>query len=190
MANDVNIKKEEEYHVTLEFIAGSKQGFDAIFEVFYIHLYYFAVSIIKDHDDAKDMVLSALEACFSIHNRFTKFDSIKGYLFITVRNKCLKYLDYNKKFDRDLSIYDQVVPIEEYIDAKIVRSEFLMMVYRAIEKLPTQIKQVFKLSYIEGKETPEIAKILNTNAQTVSTARYKGIRLLRGYLNVTPKHTR
>lgn len=190
MAHTVNIKKEDEHYVTLEFIKGTKQGYDLMYNTFYIHLYYFAVSIIKDHDDAKDIVLAALEACFAKHSMFTKFYSINGYLFITVKNKCLKYLDYHKRFKTDSSIYEYAVPTEERIDAQIVRSEFLMSIYTAVETLPARMQQIFKMFYIEEKTVAEIAKALRTNPACVSTAKNKIIHQLRNNLNITPKHKR
>jgi RNA polymerase sigma-70 factor (ECF subfamily) len=180
----LSIKKEDEYFAAIEFIKGTNTGYNLIYNAFYKHLYFFAVSIIKDYEDANDIAISALEACFLKHSMFSKFENIKAYLFISVRNKCIKYLRYHKRFNRLLSVYDQPIPTEEYVDARIVRAEFLRQIWEQIEKLPNQIKQVFKLSYIEGLTVKEIAKQLNTTQASVSTAKNKGTIMLRKYLKI------
>lgn len=176
--------KQQQDFIMDNFKTGSKLGFDLMYQAFFIHLYYFAVSVIKDHDDAKDIVVTAIMHAFSKYKDFISFNKVQAYLYITVKHKCLKYLDYNKKLKKELSIFDPSALTEESVDAKIVRSEFLQLVYMEIESLPPIRKQVFKLFYIDGLTITQIAKKMNMTQVAASNNKLKALNQLKQLLSI------
>ena len=61
----------------------------------------------------------------------------------------------------------------------LVRSEFLMEVYREIESLPPVRKKVFKLFYIDGLDSQEIARLLRMTPAAVYNNKLKALKQLR-----------
>lgn len=176
--------RHEEEYIMFNFRAGTKCGFELMYHTFYLHLLHFAVSIIKDEECAKDIVICVLQRVFEKHKDFEAFTNAKAYLFISVKNKCLRYIEHKKKFNQEQYAYDEPIPTEDLIDAKMVRSEFLQKIYIEIEALPPVRKEVFKLFYLEDLSIAEIAKKLNMTRDAASNNKLKAIKQLKRVLSL------
>jgi RNA polymerase sigma-70 factor (ECF subfamily) len=110
-------------------------------------------------------------------------NNIKAFLFITVKNKCLKYLDALKRKQNTqqelITLFDGK---DDYVLAQMVRSEFLMQVYREIESLPPVRKTVFKMLFLDGLDSQEIARQLNMTPAAVYNNKLKALKQLRNIL--------
>src|SRR5687767_1028549 len=71
---------------------------------------------------------------------------------------------------------------DDYILAQMVRSEFLMEVYREIENLPPIRRTVFKMLFVDGLDSQEIARQLNMTPATVYNNKLKALKQLRNIL--------
>ena len=71
---------------------------------------------------------------------------------------------------------------DDYVLAQMVRSEFLMEVYREIESLPPIRKTVFKMLFIDGLDSQEIARQLNMTPAAVYNNKLKALKQLRNIL--------
>jgi RNA polymerase sigma factor (sigma-70 family) len=165
------------------FIDGNKSALKTIYDRFFTHLYYFAYRITQNDAEAEDIAVVTLEILLRRHENFVTINNIKAFLFITVKNKCLKYLDATKRHrasERELSIL--IDAKEDYVLAQMVRSEFLMEVYREIESLPPVRKTVFKMLFIDGLDSQEIARQLNMTPAAVYNNKLKALKQLRNIL--------
>jgi RNA polymerase sigma factor (sigma-70 family) len=162
------------------FNAGDKKTLQTIYDMYFNHLFYFAYRITQNRAEAEDIAVVTLEVLLRRHTDFATMPNIKAFLFITVRNKCLKYIDATKRHrtsEKELSIlFDEK---DDYVLAQMVRSEFLMEVYREIESLPPVRKKVFKLFYIDGLDSQEIARLLRMTPAAVYNNKLKALKQLR-----------
>ena len=165
------------------FINGDSAALKTIYDRFFMHLYYFAYRITQNNTEAEDIAVVTLEILLRRHENFVTINNIKAFLFITVKNKCLKYLDATKRHrasEQEISIL--IDPKEDYVLAQMVRSEFLMEVYREIESLPPVRKTVFKMLFIDGLDSQEIARQLKMTPAAVYNNKLKALKQLRNIL--------
>lgn len=165
------------------FNEGDKKALQTIYDMYFTHLFYFAYRITQNRAESEDIAVVTLEVLLRRHTDFLTMPNIKAFVFITVRNKCLKYLDATKRHrasEQELGILSDEK--DDYVLAQMVRSEFLMEVYREIEGLPPVRKKVFKLFYIDGLDSQEIARLLRMTPAAVYNNKLKALKQLRNAL--------
>ncbi|THU39508.1 sigma-70 family RNA polymerase sigma factor [Niastella caeni] len=165
------------------FNEGDTTALKKIYDMYFTHLYYFAYRITQHAAEAEDIAVVTLEILLRRNTDFVTMNNIKAFLFITVRNKCLKYLDAVKRHrqsEQELSTLSDEK--DDYVLAQMVRSEFLMEVYREIECLPPVRKNVFKLFYIDGLDSQAIARKLKMTPAAVYNNKLKALKQLRNVL--------
>ncbi|WP_025143568.1 RNA polymerase sigma factor [Pedobacter jeongneungensis] len=109
--------------------------------------------------------------------------SFKGWIFTIAQNSVYGYyrrLALDVKMQRHLletfaEFYDQT---EDYIFNK----ERVELLNQAIEKLPAQRKEIFKLCRIEGKTYQEAAEILSLSPSTVSNQLVSATKYIKRYV--------
>jgi len=151
--------------------------------MYFTHLFYFAYRLTQNRAEAEDIAVVTLEVLLRRHTDFVTMPNIKAFVFITVRNKCLKYINAAKRHrasEQELGILSDEK--DDYVLAQMVRSEFLMEVYREIEALPPVRKKVFKLFYIDGLDSQEIARLLRMTPAAVYNNKLKALKQLRNIL--------
>ncbi len=65
------------------------------------------------------------------------------------------------------------------IETEVLRAEVLQEIYAEVESLPGRCGQIFKLLFIEGLPTDQIAERFGINVQTVRTQKARAICLIR-----------
>jgi RNA polymerase sigma-70 factor (ECF subfamily) len=165
------------------FNEGESAALSTIYDMYFTHLYYFAWRITQNEAEAEDIAVVTLEILLRRSKDFVTMNNIKAFLFITVKNKCLKYLDALKRKQNTqqelITLFDGK---DDYVLAQMVRSEFLMQVYREIESLPPVRKTVFKMLFIDGLDSQEIARQLNMTPAAVYNNKLKALKQLRNIL--------
>ena len=147
----------------------------------------FYASRYVDGDTAEDLVHDIFIKIWRKKEAYSAEEGLKTYLFRSVQNACLDYLKHKSV---EMTYADEVarrLKIEEIhyyqqSDAAELEKERLDSVYREIAKLPDRCREVFKLAYLEGKKSAEIAGILNISQRTVEAQLYKGLKIIRDVL--------
>lgn len=168
-----------------EFIArlngGDEKALSELFDEYYQSLCYFAMRIVKEKEEAEDIVIGVFSKFWNRKKDFESIIKLKGFLFITTRNACLDYL---RKVDREDSHHKDMLYIlskeeEETYEAEKTRAEVLRKVYAEIEKLPTQCKKVLELSIFEGLRSKEIAEQLDITVSNVTSQKSRAVQLIK-----------
>ncbi len=68
---------------------------------------------------------------------------------------------------------------QDYTEKRLIDSEIIQLVYAEIENLPSQVKEVVRLSLIEGKTIGEIANQMNIAYKTVQNHKTKGFNTIK-----------
>jgi RNA polymerase sigma-70 factor, ECF subfamily len=159
---------------------GDIKAFNQLFEEFYAPLFYYARHLIRNEEEAKDIVLTCLYKCWERREQFVTFQHLKSFLYLAVRNAGLNYL---KKEQRTATRMEEFVMSEELIEQEddylAMEAEVLKRVYKAIELLPDKCRRIFELSYLEGKSVAEIAALMQISPTNVSVQRHRALALLR-----------
>lgn len=148
------------------------------YERHYYPLLYFAVKLIHDVPAAEDIVNVVLN---KVGLGEIGTDHLKETLYRSVKNGCLDHIKHLRRCPEGKM--PELTTGEDPINA-MIRAELLEEVYRAIDRLPGQRKEVLLLFYREGLTVEEVGVRLGYNKDTVWSLRSKAIKQLKSLLNI------
>lgn len=157
---------------------GEKAAFREIFEEYHTRLCYFASKLVPHGVAAEDVVQDTFIKFWERRSEFQSVDSIKAFLYISVKNHCLNLFKHDKVVKKFSNLPHQEVD-EEIILNRMIEAEVFEKVYRALESLPEGCRNVMHLSYFEGMKNQEVADYLHVSINTVKTQKKRGLSLLR-----------
>jgi RNA polymerase sigma-70 factor (family 1) len=153
---------------------------EAMHKAYYDRLLYYAWTIIHDKETSRDLVQEAFISYWNqrVHVALHPVQ-IRNFLYVNVKNSCLKHLRHDKVVDKYMHLQD-VDPVEEALALnKMIQAEVLGEIYAAIESLPENCRRISKMGYIEGLKNQEIADKLDISVNTVKTQKKRALQLLR-----------
>jgi RNA polymerase sigma-70 factor (ECF subfamily) len=112
--------------------------------------------------------------------------SFRAYLYASVRNRALNYLqwEFKKEVDIDtLSENNQNQIFEETPQTMLQFDELFQKIENSITALPPQCQRVFLMSRFENKKNREIADELEIALKTVEAHIMKALAQMRNSLN-------
>jgi RNA polymerase sigma factor (sigma-70 family) len=166
-----------------QFNKGDRQALTRVYDMWFSNLCYFAYRVTGNMAEAEDITVTTMEALLSRHAHFETMANVKAFIYITARNKCLKYLQSaQKQKTSHKELHEIQDETEEYVLVQMIRAEMMKKIYNEIENLPANRKDVFKLFYIEGLEVGEIAEKLKMTPGAVSTAKSRALDQLRNII--------
>lgn len=153
--------------------------FKTLFFDYFNKLHHYALTIVKNEDEAKDIVQSAFLKLWQKRDEVDINAAGKSYLYTTVHRLSLN------------SLRDRKVQVEYPADLIAVGStsnpseiqELRVKLNLAIEQLPLRCKEVFYKSRFEGKKYAQIADEMNISVKTVEAQMGKALKLLRENLS-------
>ncbi len=156
--------------------------FDRLFEENYTRLYYYALNIINNDEEAKDIVSNVFEYVLLNYHLIDTTTSIRPLLYKLVKSKCIDLLRRQGVKEK----YDAYILSEFNISEEYVYEEHDLMItniLNTIESFPPQTRTVFRLCFLDGKKYKEIAEELDISTNTVKAHIMKALQLLRGKYN-------
>lgn len=166
-----------------EYIEGLKRGdkkiFKKIFYTFYAPLSSFAARYVGD-DLAEELVQDFMVSLWSKRESLLISTSLKSYLFTAIRNRALNMLRQGEREKLHSEILtNEHSSIEDNPFDKFVYRELNEKVNAAIEELPDNYKEVFKLSRLTSMSNKEIADDLGISIKTVEYRITQSLKILR-----------
>jgi RNA polymerase sigma-70 factor (ECF subfamily) len=152
--------------------------FEANFHEYYEALHRYAFSLIRDSEEAKDIVQQVFIKFWEKTEDLEVHASVKSYLYRSVYHQCL-----NKVRDQKVRLRHAAGVLKENTEAvfldETVAKETQARILQAIESLPAQCGIIFKKSRFEEKKYGEIAAELNLSVKTVEAQMSKALKLMR-----------
>ncbi|MBD1429796.1 RNA polymerase sigma factor [Sphingobacterium litopenaei] len=160
---------------------GKESALSYFMDLYSHNLHFFAYKLVRDKDSIPEIISDSFVKLWKHRADFYTIEELKSFLYIVVRNSCL---DHGKAV-RERYVHQQIE--EENILAnpdadiltKIIHIELITLLGEALEKLPKQQADIFRLTVLEGKTTTEACQELQTTANTVYFARSKAVNTLR-----------
>jgi len=158
----------------------------AIFNEYYPRLVGFAVSIINDEEEAKDIV----QDCF-IHllkRKKTQEDSsIQQLMFQTVRNMCINHLKHTLVKNKHAATVVNQRKGEVLYYADFCNDTLQKMVYEELEEevntvlksIPSRSREAFVMSKMQGLRRQEIAERMGITTKMVDKHLKKAMDILK-----------
>lgn len=154
------------------------EAFRKLFRELYRSLAYFAVTYVDRKDTAEDIVQEVLVHVWESPQVYPSYNSLKTFLYTSVRNACLDYCRHKKVENRYLEYAEIWNSQEEDLEWKIMQEELYRLLLKLVEELPDRCKEIFKL-HMEGVKNEEIADLLKLSVETVKTQKKKAMAYLR-----------
>ncbi len=160
--------------------AGDELAFELFFRFYYAGLVVFAGQIVFDSADAEEIVQDFFVQLWEERSKLKRSDSLKSYLFTSIKNRSLNYLKSKGIKQRIHDHIKRQVEVDFLYDPDIfVTLELQSEIEKAIHKLPDRCREIFLKSRIDGTSNAEIAIELDISKRTVETQVSKALRILR-----------
>lgn len=160
----------------------NKKVFKNFFDRHYGELVHYANKYLFDQDSSEDIVQEVFIYIWENAEKLKIETSLRGYLFVMVRNRCFNFLKSVKITDRYDYLEFNINLITDYVfnsneeeDKKNVYNQIL----KIVDTLPDRMQQIVKLKYLHNYKYSEIAVELGVSINTVKT------QLKRAKLKIT-----
>ena len=166
--------------IVIETKKGNLKAFDQIYNFYSQRLYGFAFSLLKNHEDAKEIVQETFIKLWNKREQINPGQSFKTFLFTISYNTSIDLLRKRLKEDRFKDHLKMHLKIhEQSADSLITYKELNGILQKAIDKLPSQQKKVFLMSREEGLSYKEISKKLDISLKTIESHIYLALKTIR-----------
>ena len=168
-------------------IKGNKKSFEILFGTYYKRLCSYAASFVSQNDLAEDIVTDVFLRMWEKRETINVHHSISSYLFQSVKNSCINFLqrEKNRKYtvsENEVALLELKMkyPISDnYPLTDLLGQELEEKIKNEIEKLPKQCRDIFYLSRFEELSHKEIAEKLKISENTVKVQIYRALTKMR-----------
>jgi RNA polymerase sigma-70 factor, ECF subfamily len=158
-----------------------KDHFKRFYEEHFVPLMRYGTSIVKDQEEASDIVQQAFVSLWQKRSEIHIHSSPKSYLYKMIYHSSLQFLEKRKNRSKR---EQQVASLhtEALIIDLIVEKELEIKIQQAIRQLPEHCRRIFEMSRNANLKYREIAAELNLSEKTVENQMGKALKLLRAGL--------
>lgn len=157
---------------------GDTRIFQKLYENFFVALCVFARNFSLEREEAEDVVQEVFCHLYDERTLFTGLTSLKSYLYVSVRNRCLNYIRDEKRRHCRETLFLDIQKQEEYLFDVSLETEIYRQLKILLDELPPQCRNVF-LRTLDGDTSEKIATDLALSVETVKTQRKKAKKILR-----------
>lgn len=159
---------------------GSVAAYTEIFERFQPLLYVYARKIVKDRDEASDIVQEVFLYLWDKRGEVVFEGPVLPYLYSAVRYKFFNLLDKNKvRKDYAISLQRFMLAGTTQTDDLLREREMMRIIEEQINLLPPKLKIAYELSRKANMPTDQIAELLGVSEKTVQNQVSLAIRQLK-----------
>jgi RNA polymerase sigma-70 factor, ECF subfamily len=159
---------------------GDAGQFESLFRSSYVSLVRYARTLIKDHDASEEIVQDLFFRLWQDKEKLNIESSLNGYLFRSVHNRCLHYIEHSRVVERhaEQMLYNQSEYQESPSDI-LNYKELQEKIAQILERLPERCGKIFTMSRFEGLKYTEIAEKLSVSVKTVEANMGRALKEFR-----------
>lgn len=183
------MKKKDAYRESSdsELVAAVKEGdelaFDALFLRWHPQVRKFLTLLLQDPVLAEDLAQAVFIKVWIYRDRLDPAKSLKNYLFVLSKNGALDVFKSKRFLTTDI----KDAPIEkaggDRAEYRMEYGEAYSRIVRAVEEMPDQRKQIFKMSRFQSMPNERIASELGLSVRTVEKHIQLALKDIRKYLS-------
>jgi RNA polymerase sigma-70 factor, ECF subfamily len=154
--------------------------FESLFRSFYISLVRYARTLIKDQDTAEEIVQDLFFRIWKDREKIKIESSLNGYLFRSVHNKCLHYIEHSRIVAQHAEEMSHFEPDNTENPSDILSyKELQAKIALILERLPERCGKIFCMSRFEGLKYSEIAEKLSLSIKTIESNMGRALKEFR-----------
>src|SRR5450759_2005047 len=147
---------------------GDVLSFDNIFKKYNKKVYYFAISYLKNKEEAEDVVQDVFMNLWKYRDQINEYHVFSKYLFkITFNATCKKFRKQATDKKQLEEVMKNIIIEDNSTNLDIEYNNLLETANLVIEKLPSRQRKIFLLSIKEQLTNEQIAQQLNISKKTV-----------------------
>lgn len=171
---------------------GSIGALKTLFLRHHIHLYNYAMKLSGDRFMAEDCVHDLFYRIWERRDHLSDVQSVKGYLWISLRRALLKTMNSNSSEVLTDDILQHINPDieqqgdsgiyfspEEFIIRSEEKSEHSVALARALNHLPSRQREAIYLKFFNGMGYDEMEQVMSVSYQTARNYVYDGVQSLK-----------
>jgi len=162
---------------------GDSSAFENIFSAYYKDLVVFALRYTNDLNSAEEIVQDTFVKIWEEHGSIKITVSLRSYLMKVVKNDFLDRLRHKKIVQNHNVFVQENSPLfENETENYLLQSELQEQIDEALQKLPDEIAETFRMNRFKGMKYREIAEMYGISERTVEARIGKALHMLRLYL--------
>lgn len=164
-----------------QFNAGKAKAFEVVYDRYFARLYLVAFRLVRNREDAKDIVVMALNAAFEKYATYPDLPALSRFLFLRTRSRSIDYLRSKKTGMQITAEFTEVIEESEIANDEL-DTELVARLLESVQKLPARSREVIVLYYMHGLKYKEIAEKLQVSPRTVENQLRFALGRLREFL--------
>lgn len=172
----------EEKELLLELKQGNEKAFETIYKKYSKGLFGSLIKLVKSEFEAQEILQDVFLKIWDNREKIDVEKSFRSFLFKIGENKAY---DFFRKVASDKKKKAEIIAIasSEYplVEEQISSDKNETILAKAIESLPPQRQQVFRLCKLEKKSYKEVSQLLGISESTVSDHIVKATKAVRDY---------
>ena len=167
----------------VECLRGSQSAFEAMFDRYERKVFFIALQMVGNREDALDVSQMAFASAFSNLRGFDTRRPLAPWLFRIVRNRSVDLLRKKKgRVSHDTEQTEQLPSPVDDPSALVQRDEIKQKIWSAMERLAVHEREVLVLREFHDMSYKEIASVLDVPMGTVMSRLSAARKKLRGLL--------
>ncbi len=170
---------------------GDTVALECVIEKYQSKIYNIAFNIVKNHNDAQEIVQDVF---FTIYRKIGTFKGNSSfytwiyritvnYAFMKIRSRRKEQhipIDEMQKPDGEETFFSTIIPDNrKFADEIVVEREFLDRVLTSMDELPDKYRKVFKLRDIQHYTNEEVSRMLNLSVAAVKSRIHRARLFMR-----------
>jgi RNA polymerase sigma-70 factor (ECF subfamily) len=177
----------EEAELWQDLIAGNRDALDTLFRSYYAPLLNYGMRLVTNRDLVKDAIQKLFLKLWDQRRSLSRPESIKSYLFVSIRRILLARLKRQRARDKRNRAYSQDMPCTSFnIEDDIIAGETQIRqkkeLAQAICQLSPRQKEALYLRFYDGLRNKEIAEVMAITHQSVRNHISEAIKAIQRYL--------
>lgn len=173
-----------DYKLLMQLRDGNEKAFSIVFDTYHRYLYVLASRYLMSDSYAEDAVQYTFMRLWEGRETFDYKTGIKNLLFTILKNYILNEIRHNNLvIKKNYELAQLTEEMETDFLHELEDADFKSHLYKLIEQLPPQKREVCLLKIQQGLSNQEVADTMNISVPTVKSHYTQVIKLLRSQLD-------
>ncbi len=164
------------------FADGDESAYKGVVEQYSRKVYALCYRVLRDEEDARDMVQEVFVRVYSKRSSFKGKSSLYTWIYRIALNMCFSHLKKRKAKTIPLEDVEHMLAVKEVAVADRGR-RLRALVGGALENLPPKQRAVFSMRFYDKLSFKEIAEVMGTTVGAAKANHHFAVEKLRGMLS-------
>lgn len=161
-------------------IAGNRQVFSTLFDLYWEELYSYVARLVGDKEESIDIVQDTFASLWEQREQLVVVKSLRGYIFAMVHHKAMRFIKNSIRYRNYIDSMEAYFSSYKFsMEDEIAARELADFIKKEIDNLPPRMREIFLLSREERLSYKEIALKLSIAENTVRKQISFSIKYLR-----------